>query len=382
MSETITQSAIPCYGSVLEQREAGARKLLGDAPTYLRYGSPSHTSLEERVSELSGSEPHETLIFNSGMSAVRAAVEAGLGQVPKDEVPRILLASELYAGTRRWIDEEVRVRDATLQTFDASNVEAVIEAIDSYKPHIVLAETVGNNSNAPVLNHRALLEASRKADVKPLLVLDNTLPLSTRCDVYDCTDEGDNACIVESGTKAYALNCDTLGVAYSKNGEVVQALRARRNDGNLPGIGSARYINSLLPTSAEFHERNQRIFENTGALAVRLGEAQQVAREGFIVDHPSLSSHANYGQAHVQSAGNVTPVIFLRPDSLGKSVLNFAQKIGDDPAVREHIQICDSFAFDTAAFYSPNDNTFVRIAPGVETDVTALGDALYNALTK
>ena len=65
-----------------------------------------------------------------------------------------------------------------------------------------------------------------------------------------------------------------------------------------------------------------------------------------------------------------------------KGTLDFAQKIGDDPAVREHIQFSDSFGFDRTAFYSADEGSYIRLAPGAHTDTEALGLALYNALTR
>lgn len=383
MSETLLEPAIPCYDSVGEQREAGNRKLTGESPTYLRYGTPIHTEVEERLAELAGARPSETLIFNTGMSAVRAAIESGLSQVEPGQQAKIAFSRQLYTGTRRWLHEEAQSRGFAYKEFDASDYRHIERVVNKFNPDIILSETVGNYVDAPVLDYKSLLDIGREQHKQPLIVLDNTLPLSTVCDVYSATGEQDRACIVESGTKAYAFNNETLGLAYSKNPSVVQSLRAKRNDGNLPGIGSTRYIAELLPTKQEFDERNLVIFENTGRIALKLHEASLAADQKFIVDHPSLPTHENYAQPHVPNNGNVTPVIFVTPCvANGSGTLDFAKKIGDNPTVREHIQISDSFGFDQTAFYSADQGSYVRIAPGARTDTEALGDALYNALTR
>jgi len=380
MPEIAKESAIPCYESVYDQRVAGNKKLTGEDPTYLRYGSQLHSEVEDRISDLTGSSPEETLIFNSGMSALRSAVEAGIKQ-SSSSTPTIAYAQELYSGSTRWLESHARTYGIKTVRFEAGDAGDVERVIRNASPDLVVAETVGNYVQAPVFDYEGILDLIRTEDNNPFVILDNTLPLSTGCNVYDALDSTDNVCIVESGTKAYTFNNETLGIAYSKNLDIVQMLRAERNEGSLPGNGSARYVAELLPGKDEFDNRNQRIFENTGRLAWSLYRASLESEEGFIVDHPSLPTHENYHQAHVQNQGDITPVIFISPLNLASS-LDFAQKIGDNPNVREHIQLSDSFGFDKAAFFSSEAGPYVRLAGGADTDTEALGEALYQALIK
>ncbi len=387
MTETIMKSPIPCYESVEDQRYAGTLKLTGEDPTYLRYGTPIHAEVEERVAELAGAEAADTLIFNSGMSALTATIKAGITlsghEAGRETLKKIAIGHDMYTGTTRWTEAYARQYGIDLCKYDAGDSAEVAKVLEEFKPDVFVAETVGNYVNAPVLDHEHALEVNRALGQKSLLIFDRTLPLSTASDVYEATVPADRAVVVDSGTKAMTLNQETLGVVITKNPEILTATRAVRNDdGTLPGVGSARYIAELLPAKDDFNERNRRVFNKTGQLATYAYQASRVTNEGFIVGHPALPCHGNYQDVHVSDSGNITPVFFLLPLAFGKGSLDFAQKIGDDPAVREHIQLSDSFGFDQTAFYSAEAGPYVRIAPGAETDVDQLGPALYNALVK
>lgn len=380
MPELLHENLIQCYGSVDEQQLAGSQKLTGESSTYLRYGTPIHTEVEAQVAELTGSKASETLIFNSGMSAVKAAIAAGFSNA--EQQPRIAYASELYAGSTRWLQKESKDRGFKTETFDSADIEDIAYVVNNFKPDVILTETVANYVRMPVLDHRGLLGFLRNSDHQPLVIFDNTLPLSSTCDVYEATSPDDNACIVESGTKAYTFNEEIFGVGYSKNPAVVRALRAQRNDGDLPGIGSARYISELLPNKEDFDERNVTIFQKTGELALQLHALAEQSEGEFKVHHPAVSSNPNYGQTHVPNYGYNSPVLFIEHARPGQETQDFIRRIGDDPIVDLHVQRSDSFGFDRAALFTSGEANFLRLAPGYHTDVNALGSALTDAINK
>lgn len=381
MSAEFGQSPIPSYGSVEAQRIAVGRKFASfEASTYVRYGTDVHAELELRVAELANAQVDETLIFSHGTSAVQAAIQNGLEQSERER-PRIAFAHELYPGTIRWIEKYVRRTRAESQRFFAADLENVTDVIEEFEPDVVFAETVANGCDASVLDHRGLLEHARERDHKPFIILDRTLPLSTGGhDVYEALDPEDNACIVESLTKAAAWNRDGFGALYSKNPFVINRLREERAEqGYVPGVGTAKALLESFPDWKGFHQRNSIILEHAGRLARCLHGIGQVATEKFIVRHPSIEGHANYKQAHVPFDGVITPVVFLLPQNLNNAEA-FAKRIGDNEEVAHHIQRSDSFAFTRAAFYSSDAAPYVRIAPGSGTDVGALSGALYDAL--
>lgn len=381
MPETIHSTAVPCQETVLLQQEAGMGKFTGETPTYPRYGTPIHFEVEAKVAELTGTEPSDTLIFATGMTAVKSALEVGLVNAPLNQKQKLAFATELYTGSTKVLRAEAEVRRIPAKAFYSGDKEDSVDAVSS-GANVLFYEAVANYVSAPVADNRAILEASRElGQDSPMIVVDDTLSLDMTMDLYEATTPEDNYCFVRSGFKSYTNNNEKLGIAFSKNPAIVQALRNRRNEGGLPGIGSARYINELLPSKQEFKDRQRLIFANTGYIARRLYEISQNA-DYFTVDHPSLPNHQNYAQPHVANGGDITPVIFLNPDGSKIDPLSFAQRIGDDPGVKLHTQNSDSFAFDRTAFHSTKDFNHVRLAPGAYTDVKALGNALENALLK
>ncbi len=374
------QPRIQSYGSVDEQCVAVDRKLDGFRnSTYVRYGTVHHAELEDAVAELNGAHPDNTLIFSHGMSTIHAAVGVGLDQSTRER-PVIAVSNHIYPGTLKWIEKQVRRRKAILKRFDAFDIRDVTDLIDEHKPDVLFAETVGNAPEAPVLDHEGLLIHARATESETFLILDRTVPTSTASDVFERTLPEDNACVLESLTKAGANNDDGLGAAYSKNPGVINKLRTERGEeGFASGTGSAIALLNELPTKHEFDEINFTILTKTGEVALALFEIEKLSSENFKVHHPSVPTHLNYGQAHVPRGGNVMPVIFLEPLDNNRSA-SFARRIGDHPGVSQHIGRRDSFAFRDTAFYTSNHVPYVRLAPGRDIDVKVLTGALYDAL--
>lgn len=360
MSQTLTKSVIPTYNSVSALHNATALRLQG-VSAYIRYGTAVHSGVEARIAEVAGTEPSQTMMYNSGMSAVMSAVEAGRA-LANCENPKIAYAKELYAGTTRWLKAYTKRNNIDFCTFDSGDSQDIQKVISEFQPDIILVETIGNYASMPVLDHDALLQFVRAQPNQPLVVIDNTLPLSTACPIYDAIKATDNVVVVESGTKAYTFNVEMLGISYTKNTQVLQAMRAARNEGSLPGVGTARYIDELLPTKESFHERNQRIFDKTLDLANQL----KACASGFTVNHPGTAS---------------VPVLFIKPHTQSLTdALQFAEQIGNDLEVQKHVTIGDSFGFDQTSFYSGKDIDFIRIAPGAEADIDALAQAIKQSL--
>ncbi len=347
---------------------------------YPRDGQELLGDAEEIAANLIGVEAHQTLIFNNGMSAVDTAVEAGLYHKGSKGKSLIAASAILYAQSGVRLQNYSRL-DVAVSKFDSgctSNIQSIIDK----KPDVVFAETVANGPGTPVLDHRLLLEAARSQESAPVIILDNTLPLSSGLPLAKELTEDDKVIVVESGTKSYTQNAEISGIAYTKHPELLQALKTlRRDKGTIPGIGSTERIKLLLPESKRaFDARNKDLFKNTAMLAHILQEAANETKD-FIVTNPSLESHDNHELAiDLGLPDGGSPVLFLQPTVPG-SHIELTEKIWSNPEVHEHAELGQSFGFDrTRILYDDRSGT-VRIAGGADTDTTTLGEAFKNALT-
>lgn len=381
MEQTATnkEGSVPCFESVEDcQQSLQARHTFEPVDLYHRDSSLESFDLERRISKLTRSGASETVIFASGMTAVTSAIAAGVAQA-KTENPVIACAQQTYGQTRRYVEQHLEQdRGARIFWFDSGNAASVERVLETRQPDVVVSETIGNGPDIPALDISNLLKHIRAQKNRPVTILDNTLPLSTRLPLHEYVDEDDMVVIAESGTKSYTFNEELLGIAYSKNPKLVTRMRQyRRTLGTAPGVYSQHAINRLLPDSPEvFDARNQKIYENNAALAEILHEASSEA--GFYVSHPSLPTHDNHSLATRQGLTVASPMLFITSTS-GLNQFQLSKRLYTSEAVREQADISQSFGFDRTKIFPDEHKPSVRISCGYDTDVQRLGKALIEA---
>lgn len=373
------EGSVPCFESVEDcQQNLHARHTFEPVDLYHRDSSLESFDLERQISKLTRSEPPETVIFTSGMTAVTSAIAAGVAQA-KEKSPVVACAQQTYGQTRRYVEQHLEQdRGARVFWFNSGSAASVQHVLETRQPDVIVSETIGNGPDMPVLDISNLLQYVRAQKNRPVTILDNTLPLSTRLPLHEYVDEDDSVIVAESGTKSYTFNEELLGIAYSKNPELVTRMRQyRRTLGTAPGVYGQHAINKLLPDSPEaFDARNQKIYENNAALAEILHEASSKA--GFYVSHLNLPTHNNHTLAIEQGLAIASPMLFITSTS-ELDQFQVSKKLYTSEAVREQVDISQSFGFDRTKIFPDEHNPSVRISCGYDTDVQRLGRALLEA---
>ncbi|MFI5270576.1 MAG: PLP-dependent transferase [Candidatus Saccharimonadales bacterium] len=365
---------------------------------YPRDGSAEVADVESAISEITIEGQERNVVVASGMAAVFGALTLGLKHQydPKNsERPSIAYANELYSQSRGLI-RDFRSYGSVTQGFDSERPEEIDGLFSGEAPTVIFAETVANSANTPVLNVPHLLARLRDFDGhKPVVVLDNTLPLSTGVDFDSLLKPDDPVIVVESLTKGAMHNSGHLGVVYSPNEKLIEEFRrhkARIGSVTSTGVDSAIFetIQAATPT---YRRRNLSLFASAAALHGALHEAQLEASEvlelndpGFNITGPTLPKHPNYAFAQDTLPSGGSPVAWISDTTMDevKARQRF-EAILSHPRVAEQMDdgqvfYGQSFGFDTARFlYDPGDPLQLRIAGGYAIDSFALAEAIKEA---
>lgn len=380
MPSSETLEVVPCFDDV-QQLRAGfnAKKEFAPIDLYPRDGTHKLSNTESQMAYLARVEQDELALFNTGMSAVKTAIEVALDQTANDQTPVLAHSRQLYSQTTNFINRYLQRRGVKLVTFDSSCPASVGRTINNYQPNVVVAETIGNSPDVPVLDSQSLRENISQYSPKSITILDNTLPLATALPIGEQLSENEQIIVVESGTKAYTFNTELSGLVYSKNDLLLHAIRQyRRTTGTMPGLASLDSIQSLLPETREaFDERNRRIFATTGAIALSLYQAEQQGAD-FIVSHPSLATHNNQAYYLDSYKDGAAPLLYLQCTGQADQ-FSLAQRLMDSPNVREQADLGQSFGFDRTRILPDEYCPVVRISGGAYTDHEQLGKALIEA---
>lgn len=379
MSETCLRTVVPDFESV-EAMIGGlnAKANFEHVDLYPRDGSRLLGEIEAHLAHLAGVEESQALAYNSGMSAVTDAIDVAL-HYADTTTPTLACAAETYSQTKRFIENFLRGKRARVIYFDSGDENEVARIIDERQPDVVVAETVSNYINVPVLDTDFLLGYARGRDKRPVLVLDNTLPLSTAQPLGEKLNADDEVIVVESGTKSYTFNTELLGLSYTSNVKLIDYLRRyRRTRGSLPSLQALDFIGGVLPKSREvFDVRNRKLFKNTGDIALRLA-ADLGAITDFTISHPGLASHANnqlYTELYPEQAA---PVFYIQ--SLRHNQYEVARRLWESADVRAQAKLGQSFGFDHVRIVADENVGAVRIAGGADTDGSTFGAACALAL--
>ncbi len=359
---------------------------------YSRDGTVEVTDIEAAISELTIPSQRLNVVVSSGMAAVSGATEFALscqGESKRDPRPALAYAMELYSQTPKSIKHLTNMGVRT-KRFYVSDGEYVENLFEKDTPDVIFAETVANAASMPVLNMYGLLEKTRAAgEDGPIMVLDNTLPLSTGLDFKDILRPNDRVLVVESVTKSGMHNSGHLGVVYSRNTELMDAFRRYKAT---KGLVTSTYADAAILTTLEvttpgFHERNQALSESTGKVASALARAEVElgVDSDFTVSFPGLPEHPNNAYVEEFLPDGVSPVVFMgcrifKPEA----ARTLFKRIVEHPRVREQIQegqvfLGQSFGFKEARVLYDTDTCQMRVSGGYDIDADALAGALFEA---
>ena len=105
---------------------------------YGRYGTPTHDALNEALALLDAGDG--AVSFSTGMAAVHAAIMA-TGIAAGDT---IVAARDLYGATLSLFAQVFARMGVQVKLVDISNHQAVVQALQTYKPKLLYVETVSN----------------------------------------------------------------------------------------------------------------------------------------------------------------------------------------------------------------------------------------------
>ena len=135
----------------------------GSAPGfyYGRDGMPTPALLEEALTGLEGG--NHTLVYATGMAAIASVLQvAGAGK-------RVLAAPDLYGKTYFLLDTWLADSGADVRFVSAQDHAAILEALDTWQPHLLVVETM-SNPLVKVSDVPWLVERAHEAGCKILVV--------------------------------------------------------------------------------------------------------------------------------------------------------------------------------------------------------------------
>ena len=373
------RSTVPTFASVEEVRDAlGRRERFEPVDLYYRDGTKKLAERESEYAQFVGVCDGKLLLFNSGMSTIREVVEL----VYPTAGDYIACSQELYEQTRTLFFEDLPQRGIKVVGFDSGSVNDIARVVESHKPKLVFAETVANSCDMAVLDIECLISLLRQTET--LLVLDNTLPTPSVLPLGRYLGRDDRILVVESGTKAYALNSDLLGIAYSQNANLISLLRARRRtNGSIASASTVTAIDDLTPQSKEeFDIRNRKIVANTLKLARASSEALR-GSERFVVVHPNLETHANFEYCSQKFPEGCASAFFISCAGEEDAQFALANVLWQSEIVRKYCDLGQSFGFERTRIWPYTGFPTVRISGGEETaeQIEELGEELEGILS-
>jgi len=176
---------------------------------YSRQGNPTRTELEQTLAILEGGS--RGFAFSTGMAAIAAVMDLfSIGD-------HVILSEDLYGGTYRLFDEQIRRRGITFDYIDTRDLDKVKAGCTS-RTRLILVETP-SNPMARVSDIAALAVIAHENGA--LLAVDNTFlspyfqkPLALGADIS-----------IHSGTKFIGGHNDTLsGILVCSDAELGEKL--------------------------------------------------------------------------------------------------------------------------------------------------------------
>jgi cystathionine gamma-synthase len=276
---------------------------------YLRDQSDIVRVAETVLAQLEGAS--ETLLFPSGMAAIAAAFRT----VPNGG--RVLVQSQIYWGTTKWLRDFCTRRGIKMQEVEASDIATFSAACAAFKPALVLIETPSN----PWLRITDI-EAAAKAvhAAGGLLMVDSTAatpvlqkPLALGADI-----------VMHSATKGINGHSDVLAGVLAINdldASIWTDIKADRHDaGAVIGPFEAWLLVRGMRT---LPLRMREMSRNAQSLAEFLDQHDQVET----VMYPGLPGHTGHDVATRQMSGGYGPLLSFVVKGGAKAALAAAGKL-------------------------------------------------------
>lgn len=254
-------------------------QLLNPDNVYARDNSDSVRLAESILAKLENAEA--ALLFPSGMAAIAAVFRT----VPNGG--SIVVQSNIYWGTTKWVRDFCARRQITLHEVDACDTDALSAACRAHEPQIVFIETPSN----PWLKTVDIAFAANCAKAaNGLLVVDSTAATPIHTQALNLGAD----IVMHSATKAINGHSDVLAGALATNdanGTVWQAIKDDRHDaGAVLGSFEAWLLVRGMRT---LPLRVERMSQNAMAVAKHL-EAHSAVDA---VLYPGLLSHQGHDLA-------------------------------------------------------------------------------------
>jgi len=252
---------------------------------YLRSHNENTRVAERILNALEGAE--ETLIFPSGMAAIAAVFRT----VPNGA--RVVVQSQIYWGTTKWIRDFCARRQISLHEVDASDLDAFATLCRAEKPDLCLIETPSN----PWLRITDIAGAAAAAhEVGATLVVDSTAaspvlshPLEHGADI-----------VMHSATKGINGHSDVLAGSLATNDAGAARWQMIRDDRNEAGAVIGPMEAWLLARGMRtLPLRMREMSRNAMTLAEFLADHPQVEQ----VMYPGLPDHPGHALAAQQMSG-------------------------------------------------------------------------------
>jgi cystathionine gamma-synthase len=252
---------------------------------YLRSHNENTRVAERILNALEGAE--ETLIFPSGMAAIAAVFRT----VPNGA--SVVVQSQIYWGTTKWIRDFCARRHIALHEVDASDLDAFATLCRAEKPDLCLIETPSN----PWLRITDIAGAAAAAhEVGATLVVDSTAaspvlshPLEHGADI-----------VMHSATKGINGHSDVLAGSLATNDAGAPRWQMIRDDRNEAGAVIGPMEAWLLARGMRtLPLRMREMSRNAMTLAEFLADHPQVEQ----VMYPGLPDHPGHALAAQQMCG-------------------------------------------------------------------------------
>ena len=252
---------------------------------YLRSHNENTRVAERLLNALEGAD--ETLIFPSGMAAIAAVFRT----VPNGA--SVVVQSQIYWGTTKWIRDFCARRQIALHEVDASDLDAFAALCRAEKPDLCLIETPSN----PWLRITDIAGAAAAAHkVGATLVVDSTAaspvlshPLEHGADI-----------VMHSATKGINGHSDVLAGSLATNDAETPRWQMIRDDRNEAGAVIGPMEAWLLARGMRtLPLRMREMSRNAMALAEFLSDHPQVEQ----VMYPGLPDHPGHALAAQQMRG-------------------------------------------------------------------------------
>jgi cystathionine gamma-synthase len=259
--------------------------LVNPANVYLRSHNENTRVAERILNALEGAE--ETLIFPSGMAAIAAVFRT----VPNGA--SVVVQSQIYWGTTKWIRDFCTRRQIALHEVDASDLDAFAALCRAEKPDLCLIETPSN----PWLRITDIAGAAAAAhEVGATLVVDSTAaspvlshPLEHGADI-----------VMHSATKGINGHSDVLAGSLATNDTGAARWQMIRDDRNEAGAVIGPMEAWLLARGMRtLPLRMREMSRNAMILAEFLSDHPQLEQ----VMYPGLPDHPGHALAAQQMSG-------------------------------------------------------------------------------